>query len=90
MLVNEQCYIEFQIETYKNKVLSDVMPKNVFHGLLGRPWQFNKKVIYDGVENNFTFEKDGRRHTLLPLDDEKVGKQVIPRVMLVGGKTILH
>lgn len=58
--------------------------------LLGRPWHIDKKVIYDGRENNLTFEKDGRRHTLLPLKDENPNVQVNPRVMLVGGKDFLH
>ena len=47
-------------------------------------------MIYDGRENTFTFEKDGRRHTLLPFKDVKIEEQVNQRVMLVGGKEFLH
>ena len=46
-------------------------------------------MAYDGRENNFTFEKDGRRHALLPLKDEKQEEKVSPRVMLVGGKKFI-
>lgn len=63
---------------------------DVFHVFLGRPWHFDKKVIYDGSENTFTFEKDGKRHTLLPLKDEKPREQVIQKVLFVGGKECLH
>ena len=77
MLVNEQCQVEFQIGTYKDHGLCDVMPMDVCHVLLGRPWKFDKKVIYDGRENIFTFEKHGMRHTLLPLKDEKPEEHVI-------------
>ena len=58
--------------------------------LLGRQWKFDRKVIYDGRENTFTFEKDRRRHTLQPLKEEKLEEKIIPRVMLVGGKKFLH
>jgi hypothetical protein len=30
--------MEFQIGTYKDQVLCDVMPMDVCHVLLGRPW----------------------------------------------------
>ena len=63
---------------------------DVYHVLLGRSWKFDRKVIYDGRGNTFTFEKNGIRHTLHPLKDEKLKKQDIPQVMLVGGKEFLH
>ena len=57
------------------------MPMDVCHVLFGRPWQFDKMVMYDGRENTFTFEKYGRRHTLRPLKDEKLKEK---KLMLVG------
>lgn len=36
--VTEQCQVEFQIGTYKDVILCDVMPIDVCHILLGRPW----------------------------------------------------
>ena len=62
--------MEFQIGTYKDKVLCDVIPMDVCHMLLGKPWQSDKKVTYDGRDNTFNFEKYERRHTLIPLKDE--------------------
>ena len=35
-------------------------------------------------------EKDGRRYALHPLKEEKLEEQVIPRVVLVGGKEFMH
>lgn len=64
--------MEFEIGTYSDRILYDVMPVDVCHVLVGRPWKFNRKVIYDGRENTYTFEKDGRRHTLNPLKEEKL------------------
>lgn len=62
---------------------------DVFHVLLGRSWQFDRKVIYNGKYNTFTFEKDGRRHTLLPLKNENPKGQVSEKVLLVGGNEFL-
>ena len=69
-LVNEQCNVEFQIGTYKYVVLCDIIPIYVFHILLGRPWKYDRKVVHDGRKNTYSLEKDGRKHTLLPLKDE--------------------
>ena len=38
LLVNDQCQVEFQIGTYKDQSLCDVMPMDVCHVFLGRPW----------------------------------------------------
>jgi hypothetical protein len=70
VLVNEQCQVEFQIGSYKDQVTCDVMPMDVCHVLLGRPWQFDRREIHDGRSNTYTFEKDGRKNTLIPLKDE--------------------
>jgi hypothetical protein len=42
---------------------------DVCHVLLGRLWQYDKNVMYNGRENTFTFEKEGIIHTLIPLKD---------------------
>ena len=34
LLVNEQCNVEFQIDTYKDEILCDIMPMDVCHILL--------------------------------------------------------
>jgi len=38
VLVNEQCKVEFQIGTYKDEVLCDIIPMDVYHILLGMSW----------------------------------------------------
>ena len=43
LLVKEQCNLEFQIVTYKDVVLYDIMPMDVCHILLGRTWKYDKK-----------------------------------------------
>ena len=38
ILVSEQCEIDLQVGTYEDKMICDVMPMDVCHVLLGRPW----------------------------------------------------
>ena len=61
--------MEFQIDTYKDEILCDIMPMDVFHILLGRPWHYDRKAVHDGRKNTYSLEKDGKRHTLSPLED---------------------
>ena len=51
ILVSEQCDVDFQIGAYKDNILCDVMPMDICHILLGRPWQFDKSVLHDGRRN---------------------------------------
>jgi hypothetical protein len=37
-MVSQQCKVEFKIEVYKDEILCDVIPMDVCHILLGRPW----------------------------------------------------
>ena len=51
LLVDEQCEVEFHIGKYQDKVVCDIMPMDVCHILLGRPWQYDRKVTHDGKTN---------------------------------------
>ena len=66
ILVSEQCEVDFQIATYKYNILCDVMPMDIFHILLGRPWQFDKSTVHDGRRNCYIFQENGIRHVLMP------------------------
>ena len=70
LLVNEQCNVEFQIGNYKDVVLCDIIPMDVCHIHLGRPWKYDRNVVHDGRKNTYSLEKDGNKHTLLPLKYE--------------------
>ena len=62
---------------------------DVFHLLLGRPWQYDRNVIHDGRMNTYTLEKNGRTHMLLPIKDKKVKPEVRNTVLLMSGKELL-
>ena len=65
--VNKQVQVSFSIGRYKDKVLCDVVPLHAGHILLGRPWQFNRKVNHDEIKNRHSFVKDNKTITLVLL-----------------------
>ena len=57
VMVSQQCQVDIKIGGYRDKILCDVIPMDVCHILLGRPWEFDRKVIHDGRKNTYTLEK---------------------------------
>ena len=53
--VNKQVLISFSIGRYKDEVLCDVVPMHAGHILLGRPWQYDRRVTHDGYLNRYSF-----------------------------------
>jgi len=90
VIVTEQCNVEIQIGTYKDVILCDIIPMDVCHVLLGRPWQFDRKVIHDGRMNTYTIEKDGVKHTLLPVKVDGDKGLTENNIMLISGKELLQ
>jgi hypothetical protein len=62
---------------------------DVCHLVLGRPWQYEKNVIHDGIKNMYTLENNGRTHMLLPIKDKEVKLEVRNTVLLMSGKELL-
>jgi hypothetical protein len=87
--VTKQCLVEFKIGGYNDKVLCDVIPMDVCHLLLGRPWQYDRNVVHDGRMNTYTLEKDGRTHRLLQIKDKEVKLEVNNTILLMSGKELL-
>ncbi|KAA3484261.1 reverse transcriptase [Gossypium australe] len=65
--VTKQAVITFSIGKYSDEVLYDVVPIHVGHLLLGRPCQFDRRVLHDGYTNRYTFKHQGKNVTLEPL-----------------------
>ena len=75
--MNKQVLVTFRIGKYEDKVLCNVVPMQAGHLLLGRPWQFNRRVKYDGFTNKYSFVFNQRNITLVPLTPKQVyGDQV--------------
>jgi hypothetical protein len=87
--VTKQCLVEFKIGGYNDKILCDVIPMDVFHLLLGRPWKYDRNVIHDGRMNTYTLEKNRRTHMLLPIKDKEVKPEVSNTILLMSGKELI-
>ena len=70
--VNKQVLVAFSIGKYEDEVLCDVVPMQAGHLLLGRPWQFDRKVQHDGFTNKYPFVHNQRTVTLVPLTPSQV------------------
>ena len=82
--------MEFQICNYKDVKLCDIIPMNVCHILLGRPRQYDRKIVHDGRKNTYSLEKDGKRHILSPLEDEAIQEGSRSNILLMTGKELLQ
>ncbi|GKV17965.1 hypothetical protein SLEP1_g28407 [Rubroshorea leprosula] len=64
--VNKQVLVSFSIGRYKGEVLGDMVPMHAGHLLLGRPWQYDRRVTHDGFKNRYSFVLEGKTITLAP------------------------
>ena len=70
--VSSRCLVSLGIgKTYQDKVWCDIIPMSACHILLGRPWLFDREVIYDGYLNTYSFFKEGKRITLTPIQSSQ-------------------
>ena len=62
---------------------------DVYHLLLGRPWQFDRHAIHDGHASTYSLTKDGVCHKLKPMirEGEKICSS--DRICLVDGRIFL-
>ncbi|XP_010695087.1 uncharacterized protein LOC104907794 [Beta vulgaris subsp. vulgaris] len=65
--VTKQALILFEIGKFKDEVLCDVCNMDACHILLGRPWQYDRHVKYDGRTNVCIATVGGKRTALKPL-----------------------
>ena len=61
LVINKQVLIAFSIGKYKDEVLYDVVPMEATHILLGRPWQYDRKILHDGLTNKISFHFQGHK-----------------------------
>jgi hypothetical protein len=88
--VTKQSLLEFKIGGYKYEILCDVIPMDVCHLLLGRPWQYDRNVVHDERKNTYTLEKNGRTHMLWSIKNQEVKIETSNIVLLMSGKEIFH
>jgi len=72
LIVQHQVKVKLSIGKYEDSVLCDVVPMEACHVLLGRPWQFDKKTMHNGLTNEITFTHKDRKFVLHPLSPSQV------------------
>ncbi|XP_039134489.1 uncharacterized protein LOC120271874 [Dioscorea cayenensis subsp. rotundata] len=67
LMVSKHALIAFSVgPKYRDEVLCDVVPMDAYHLLLGRHWQYNRKVTHDGRANSYSFIYSGVKIVLVP------------------------
>ena len=67
VIASQRALISFSIRSkYKDQVWCDVVIMNACHVLLGRPWQYDCRVTYNGHTNTYNFYFNNTKIVLLP------------------------
>ncbi|RDY13049.1 hypothetical protein CR513_02090, partial [Mucuna pruriens] len=72
MIVDKRVSLVITLGKYKDEILYDVVAMEETHILLGRPWQYNRKVTHDRVTIKFSFVYMGHKVTLKPLSAKEI------------------
>ncbi|XP_031393015.1 uncharacterized protein LOC116204832, partial [Punica granatum] len=87
--VNKQVLVAFRIGKYEDEVLCDVVPMQAGHLLLGRPWQFDRRVKHDGFTNKYSFVLNQRSITLVPLTPQQIYEDQV-RLRAINNITVKY
>ena len=67
LFVTRRALVTFSVgNIYKDQVYCDVVPMDAAHLLLGRPWEFGRRIIHDGFLNTYSFTFDNHKLVLKP------------------------
>ena len=77
LVVDKQVKVKFFIGNYKDNVLCDVVPMEACHMLLGKPWQFDKKTLHNGLTNEISFTHKKKKFVLNPLSHSQMVRDQI-------------
>ena len=64
--VTQRYLVSIQMEDYKDEIYCDVLPMDVVHVLLGRPWLYDLNVTSFGKDNIYSFKYKGKNVILRP------------------------
>lgn len=86
--VTDRALVNFSIGgKYTDSIWCDIVPMDACHLLLGRPWQFDRRVLHDGFLNTYTLYVDGVKfvlHSSCPLATPTLAS---PSVLLLSRST---
>ena len=64
--VAQRCLVYIEIGEYKDEIYCNVLPMDVAHVLLGRPWLYDLNVTNFGKDNIYSFKYKGKNIILRP------------------------
>ncbi|KAK9668686.1 hypothetical protein RND81_13G078400 [Saponaria officinalis] len=70
--VKKQALISLSLGPYTDELWCDVVPMSACHILLGRPWQFDRRVEHDGRSNVYSVTKGNVTYNLKPLSPSRL------------------
>ena len=77
LTIDKRVKVNLFVGNYKDEILCDVVPMEACHILLGRPWQFDKKAMHNGLTNEITFTHKENKFLLYPLTPSQVVKDQV-------------
>ena len=80
--VTQRCLVSIQMGDYKDEIYCNVLPMDVAHVLLGRPWLYDLNVTNFGKDNIYSFKYKGKRIILRPAKPKSCnGKHDISKLL---------
>uniref|UniRef100_A0A2N9HNF0 RNA-directed DNA polymerase n=1 Tax=Fagus sylvatica TaxID=28930 RepID=A0A2N9HNF0_FAGSY len=70
--IKERCLLPIQFMSYKDEIWCDVIPMDVGHVILGRPWLYDLDVTIYGRTNSCSFTFKGKKIKLNPLQPRHI------------------
>lgn len=71
MKITKCCLVSFNVGGYCDDVWCDVIPMEVTHLLLGRPWQIDRNAVHRIMTNRYSIMHKGQKFTLGSLAPEE-------------------
>ena len=88
--VMKRCMVSFSIQKkYGDVVSCNVVPMDVCHLLLGRPWQYDQDTCHNGKYNTYSLKINGKI-TLLPMKHKVTPKTQKLDKTLLSIKSYIH
>jgi hypothetical protein len=87
--IKERCLVSIQFLTYKDDIWCDMLPMDVGHIILGRPWLYDLDVTLHGRSNSCSFVFEGKKIKLTPLQPKPIEVNKKREVMAPKGLNII-
>ncbi|XP_018453823.1 uncharacterized protein LOC108824964 [Raphanus sativus] len=79
--ITQRALVAFSVgQYYQDQIYCDIAPMDISHLLLGRPWEFDRKIIHNGADNTYQFTWNTQKILLLPTKEITVPKSPAPDV----------